>query len=459
MEEQKIKKLVEEQRAYFMSGKTKNINIRLKALERLEQAIKKRENEIHEALKKDLNKAPMESYMSETGMTYAELSYVKKHLRRWATPHTVMTPLAQFHGKSFSYPEPYGVVLIMSPWNYPFMLSLEPLIGAIAAGNCCIVKPSAYSPNVSKVICSLIRETFPRKYIAVVEGGREENTALLEQRFDYIFFTGGVTVGKYVMEKAANHLTPVTLELGGKSPCIVDQTADIRLAAKRIVFGKFLNCGQTCVAPDYLLVQEEVKAELVHYLIKYMKKMYGTHPLENKAYPKMINEKHFDRVCRLMEGMEIVAGGTFDRKQLKIAPTLLDHVKEDDPVMQEEIFGPVFPILTFKDFTDAEKFVQKREKPLALYLFTTDREVEKRVLTNLSFGGGCINDTIIHLATSRLGFGGVGASGMGSYHGKHSFLTFSHQKSVVKKYNWIDLPMRYQPYQFWKEWTVRLFLK
>lgn len=459
MEEQKIKKLVEEQRTYFMSGKTKNINIRLKALERLEQAIKKRENEIHEALKKDLNKAPMESYMSETGMTYAELSYVKKHLRRWATPHTVMTPLAQFHGKSFSYPEPYGVVLIMSPWNYPFMLSMEPLIGAIAAGNCCIVKPSAYSPNVSKVICSLIRETFPRKYIAVVEGGRDENTALLEQRFDYIFFTGGVTVGKYVMEKAANHLTPVTLELGGKSPCIVDQTADIRLAAKRIVFGKFLNCGQTCVAPDYLLVQEEVKAELVHYLIKYMKKMYGTHPLENEDYPKMINEKHFDRVCRLMEGMEIVAGGTFDRKQLKIAPTLLDHVKEDDPVMQEEIFGPVFPILTFKDFTDAEKFVQKREKPLALYLFTTDREVEKRVLTNLSFGGGCINDTIIHLATSRLGFGGVGASGMGSYHGKHSFLTFSHQKSVVKKYNWIDLPMRYQPYQFWKEWTVRLFLK
>lgn len=459
MEEQKIKKLVEEQRAYFMSGKTKNINIRLKALERLEQAIKKREKEIHEALKKDLNKAPMESYMSEIGMTYAELSYVKKHLRRWATPHAVITPLAQFHGKSFSYPEPYGVVLIMSPWNYPFMLSLEPLIGAIAAGNCCIVKPSAYSPNVSKVICSLIRETFLRKYIAVVEGGREENTALLEQRFDYIFFTGGVTVGKYVMEKAANHLTPVTLELGGKSPCIVDQTANIRLAAKRIVFGKFLNCGQTCVAPDYLLVQEEVKAELVHYLIKYMKKMYGTHPLENKDYPKMINEKHFDRVCRLMEGMEIVAGGTFDRKQLKIAPTLLDHVKEDDPVMQEEIFGPVFPILTFKDFTDAEKFVQKREKPLALYLFTTDREVEKRVLTNLSFGGGCINDTIIHLATSRLGFGGVGASGMGSYHGKHSFLTFSHQKSVVKKYNWIDLPMRYQPYQFWKEWTVRLFLK
>ena len=459
MEEQKIKKLVEEQRAYFMSGKTKNINIRLKALERLEQAIKKREKEIHEALKKDLNKAPMESYMSETGMTYAELSYVKKHLRRWAKPHAVITPLAQFHGKSFSYPEPYGVVLIMSPWNYPFMLSLEPLIGAIAAGNCCIVKPSAYSPNVSKVICSLIRETFPRKYIAVVEGGREENTALLEQRFDYIFFTGGVTVGKYVMEKAANHLTPVTLELGGKSPCIVDQTANIRLAAKRIVFGKFLNCGQTCVAPDYLLVQEEVKAELVHYLIKYMKKMYGTHPLENKDYPKMINEKHFDRVCRLMEGMEIVTGGTFDRKQLKIAPTLLDHVKEDDPMMQEEIFGPVFPILTFKDFTDAEKFVQKREKPLALYLFTTDREVEKRVLTNLSFGGGCINDTIIHLATSRLGFGGVGASGMGSYHGKHSFLTFSHQKSVVKKYNWIDLPMRYQPYQFWKEWTVRLFLK
>lgn len=459
MKEQTIRKLVEEQRAYFMSGKTKNIKMRLNALERLEQAIKKREKEIHEALKKDLNKAQMESYMSETGMTYAELSYVKKHLRRWAVSHTVPTPLAQFHGKSFSCPEPYGVVLIMSPWNYPFMLAMEPLIGAIAAGNCCIVKPSAYSPNVSKVICSLIQETFPRKYIAVVEGGREENTALLEQRFDYIFFTGGVAVGKYVMEKAAKYLTPVTLELGGKSPCIVDRTANIRLAAKRIVFGKFLNCGQTCVAPDYLLVQEEVKAELIQYLIRYMKKMYGSHPLQNEDYPKMINEKHFDRVCHLMEGMKIAAGGTYDRKQLKIAPTLLDHVREDDPVMQEEIFGPVLPILTFKDFSEAEKFVQKREKPLALYLFTTDKEVERQALANLSFGGGCINDTIIHLATSRLGFGGVDASGMGSYHGKKSFLTFSHQKSIVKKYNWIDLPIRYQPYTRWKEWAVRLVLK
>ncbi|MDY3765997.1 MAG: aldehyde dehydrogenase [Lachnospiraceae bacterium] len=459
MEERKIRELVENQRAYFLTGKTKSVKMRLAALERLEQAIKEREKEIHEALKKDLNKDGMESYMTETGMTYAELSYVKKHLRRWAAPHTVMTPLSQFHAKSFSYPEPYGVVLVMSPWNYPFMLTMEPLIGAIAAGNCCIVKPSAYSPNVSRVICELIRATFPKQYIAAVEGGREENTALLEQRFDYIFFTGGVRVGRQVMEKAAAHLTPVTLELGGKSPCIVDHTADLRLAAKRIVFGKFLNCGQTCVAPDYLLVQEDVKVELTHYLIKYMKKMYGTHPLENEKYPKMINQKHFDRVCGLMSGMEILAGGTSDRKTLKIAPTLLDHVTENDPVMQEEIFGPVLPILTFRNFEEAVQFVQKREKPLALYLFTNDKETENRVLRDLSFGGGCINDTIIHLATSYLGFGGVGESGMGSYHGKNSFLTFSHQKSVVKKYNWIDLPMRYQPYSSWKERMVRMFLK
>ena len=459
MEEEKIKTLVEKQRAYFFAEKTKSIKKRLAALEKLEQAIRAKEKEIHKALKKDLNKADMESYMSETGMTYAELSYVKKHLKKWALPHTVRTPIAQVHAKSFSYPEPYGVVLIMSPWNYPFMLTMEPLIGAIAAGNCCILKPSAYSPNVSKVISEMIKETFPKEYIAVVEGGRQENTALLEQRFDYIFFTGGVAVGKQVMEKAAQHLTPVTLELGGKSPCIVDKTADLRLAAKRIVFGKFLNCGQTCVAPDYLLVQEEVKEELLKYLIHYMKKMYGTHPLENENYPKMINEKHFDRVCGLIKDMDIAAGGTCDRKSLKIAPTLLDHVSAKDPVMQEEIFGPVLPVLTFRQFSEAEKFVKSREKPLALYLFTKDKEVQKRVLRNISFGGGCINDTIIHLATSRLGFGGVGASGMGSYHGKDSFLTFSHQKSIVKKYNWIDLPMRYQPYTLWKNWMVRTFLK
>ncbi len=459
MEEEKIKKLVEKQRNCFLSGKTKNIAVRMKALEKLEQAIREREGEIHAALKKDLNKADMESYMSETGMTYAELSYVKKHIKRWASPKTVLTPAAQFHAKSFSWPEPYGVVLIMSPWNYPFMLTMEPLIGAIAAGNCCILKPSAYSPNVSKVIGDIIRSSFPEEYIAAVEGGRKENKALLEQRFDYIFFTGGVTVGKYVMQKASAHLTPVTLELGGKSPCIVDETANVKLAAKRIVFGKFLNCGQTCVAPDYILVQKEAKAELVYYLVRYMKKMYGEHPLENESYPKMINEKHFDRVCGLIRNMDIIAGGTCDRKTLKIAPTLLDHVSPADPVMQEEIFGPVLPILTYQDFSEAERFIRKREKPLALYLFTTDKKMEKRVLKNLSFGGGCINDTIIHLATSRLGFGGVGGSGMGSYHGKYSFQTFSHQKSIVKKYNWLDLPMRYQPYSFWKEWMVRMFLK
>ncbi|MCI8274027.1 MAG: aldehyde dehydrogenase [Lachnospiraceae bacterium] len=454
-----IGELVKKQREYFNSGKTKPVDFRLEMLKELKEEVKRQEGRIHEALKRDLNKSEFESYMTETGLVLSEIGYLEKHLRSYARPKRHLTPLAHFHGKSFTVAEPYGVALVMSPWNYPFMLCMEPLAGAIAAGNCCILKPSAYAPRVSAVIRELVEAVFPPEYVAVVEGGREENAALLEQRFDYIFFTGGVKVGRLVLEKASRYLTPVTLELGGKSPCIIDETADLKTAARRLAFGKFLNAGQTCVAPDYLLIQESVKEPFLGLLEKAIKKMYGENPLENPAYPRIVNEKHFERVSGLLEGMEIRTGGERNRETLQIAPTVLNGVTAKAPVMQEEIFGPVLPVLTFREIGEAEAFVKEREKPLACYIFTRDRKTERRLLSSLSFGGGCINDTIIHLATSRMGFGGVGNSGMGSYHGKKSFETFSHEKSIVKKYNWLDMPIRYQPYTRGKERLLKLFLK
>lgn len=454
-----VGKLVRHQQKYFETGRTRSYAFRRKALERLERTIRQMEPEIERALKKDLNKSSFESYMTEIGMTLSELRYVKRHLHTWMKEKQVLTPAAQFCGKSYVASEPYGVVLVMSPWNYPFMLCMEPLIGALAAGNCCVIKPSNYSPEVSSVIKKIIQRAFPQKYAAVVEGGREENSRLLEQKFDYIFFTGGVTVGRLVMEKAAAHLTPVTLELGGKSPCIVEKTANLKLAAKRLVFGKFLNAGQTCVAPDYVLVQREVKQVFLRYVVFWMEKMYGEGLERKESYPKIINEKHFKRICALMEQEEIIAGGVTDKRTLQIAPTVLDHVKKDAPVMQEEIFGPVLPVLEFTSIEEAEQFVRERPKPLALYLFTRDKQVEKRIVRNISYGGGCINDTIIHLATSRMGFGGVGGSGMGSYHGAESFRTFSHQKSIVKKANWIDIPLRYAPYSRRGERLLHYFFR
>lgn len=454
-----IEKIVTMQRAYYERQKTKSLNYRMNALNRLEQAILKWEKRIEEALKRDLNKSVFEAYMTEVGMTLAELRYTKKNLKQWMRDKRVKTPLAQFPAKSYVKSEPYGVVLIMSPWNYPFMLCMEPLIGALAAGNCCVLKPSNYSPNVSKVIKAMIEEVFPQKYVAVVEGGRKENQNLLEQKFDYIFFTGGIKVGKLVMTKAAEHLTPVTLELGGKSPCIVEKTANLKLAAKRLVFGKFLNAGQTCVAPDYLLVQKEVKKEFLQYVLYWIKKMYGNDGEYGQDYTKIINEKHFERICHLIEGEEVLVGGKANPDTLQIAPTVLNHVKWSAPVMQEEIFGPVLPVLEFTKIEEAEQFVKERPKPLALYLFTQDKSVEKRITEGLSYGGGCVNDTIIHLATSYMGFGGVGESGMGNYHGKESFETFSHRKSMIKKYNWFDNPVRYVPYKKTKERILRMFLK
>ena len=459
MTEQEINSLGNRQRKYFQTGATLPVSTRISALRRLYDAISKHEKEINEALRKDLGKSCFESYMCETGMVLEELSYMLKHTPHFARGKRVRTPLAQFHSRSCQKPSPYGVTLIMSPWNYPFMLTLSPLADALAAGNTAVVKPSAYSPHTSDVILRILSQCFEPKYVAVVTGGRAENTCLLREHFDYIFFTGSQTVGKEVMRNAAEHLTPVTLELGGKSPCIVDQTANIKLAARRIVFGKYLNCGQTCVAPDYIYCHRSVKDKLVSEVKKQIQKQYGKQPLSNPDYGKIINEKHFDRILGLIDKKKVVHGGSSDRKALRIEPTVLDNVTFSDAVMQEEIFGPVMPILVFDSLDEVIRNVNAMPHPLALYLFTSDNAAAKKVTSRCGFGGGCINDTIIHLATTEMGFGGFGESGMGAYHGKIGFDTFSHYKSIVDKKTWIDLPMRYQPYRKMHEKMVRFFLK
>lgn len=459
MTEQEIKDIVTRQRKYFQTGATLPVSSRLTALQKLYHAISGHEAEIHDALKKDLGKSGFESYMCETGMVLEEISYMLKHTPKFAREQRVRTPLAQFHSRNYKKPSPYGVTLIMSPWNYPFMLTLSPLVDALAAGNTAVVKPSAYSPHTSDVLRLILSECFEPQYVAVVTGGRAENTCLLHEHFDYIFFTGSQNVGKEVMRNAAEYLTPVTLELGGKSPCIVDQTADIKLAAKRIVFGKYLNCGQTCVASDYVYCHRSVKDKLIKEVQKQIRRQYGKQPLHNPDYGKIINEKHFDRILGLIDEKKVVHGGGFDRSTLRIEPTVMDNVSFSDAVMQEEIFGPVMPILTFDSLDEAIRRINFMPHPLALYLFTSDKKAVRKVTARCGFGGGCINDTIIHLATSEMGFGGFGESGMGAYHGKTGFDTFTHYKSIVDKKTWIDLPMRYQPYRKRNEKMVRLFLK
>lgn len=451
-----IHPIVSRQRAYFRSGATLSIYRRKKALNALLKELTLREGAILAALRKDLGKASYEGYMTEIGLVRDELRFHLKHLDQWVKDTKHPTPLAQFPSRSWTHPEPYGVVLIMAPWNYPVLLSLDPLIGAISAGNCAVLKPSAYAPATSAVLAELIAAALPPELVTVVQGGREENQALLEEKFDYIFFTGSPDVGRYVMEKASAHLTPVTLELGGKSPCIVTSSADLKMAARRIAFGKLVNAGQTCVAPDYLLVHTSVKEHLVPLLKKEVEHFLGTDPLQNPDYPKIINDKHFRRLQGLLTEGTIRFGG--QAKDGRIAPTVVDDISPDSPVMQEEIFGPILPILTYHDLDEVIQFVQDRPKPLALYLFTRKKEEEEKILSRLSFGGGCVNDTIVHLATPHMPFGGVGESGMGGYHGKASFNTFSHQKSILKKAAWLDLPVRYHPYTSTKERLLRLFL-
>lgn len=455
----RIEDVVKQQRAFFERKETFDVNYRIRYLKKLKETILEYQQDIYQALKEDLGKSVSESYMCEVGLTLLELSYQIKHIKKWNRPKRHRTDLANFHGKSYSVYEPYGVVLVMAPWNYPFMLTMEPVIGAVAAGNCVVAKPSAYSPATSAIIKKILEKVFEEEYVTVVEGGRAENTELLEQKFDYIFFTGGVTVGRLVMEKASRHLTPVSLELGGKSPCVIDKTANLKLAAKRLAFGKYLNLGQTCVAPDYLLIDQEIKDEFLKIFIDTVKKMYGDSPLDNKDYGKMINEKHYTRVMGFIDREKVVLGGQGREDELRIEPTILDHVAAEDAVMQEEIFGPILPVLTYAKLEEAVKFIEERPHPLALYIFSNDKKVQKYFTEKLAFGGGCINDTVLHLATSRMGFGGVGNSGMGAYHGIQSFRTFTHEKSILKKYNWIDMPMRYQPYSTFYDKVVRMFLR
>lgn len=459
MNEQEIHVLMNQKRQFFYSDITLNVDYRIRSLQRLKITILKYEKKICEALQKDLGKSNFESYMCEVGLVLDELSYMIKHTRCFALEKTVKTPLAQFCSRSFQKPSPYGVVLIISPWNYPFLLTMGPLIDAIAAGNVVLIKPSAYSPHTSQVIKDLIDECFKQEYVSVILGGRKENNCLLKQKFDYIFFTGSKAVGKEVLRMAAPHLTPVTLELGGKSPCIVEKSANIKLAAKRIIFGKFLNCGQTCVAPDYIYCDESVKLQLLLEMKKEIIRQYGVHPLTNETYGKIVNQKHFDRICGLIDSSKVVHGGNMDASSLKIEPTIMNHVNFEDAVMQEEIFGPVLPVVTYHTLDEAITKINSMEHPLALYLFTSDGQIAKDVISRCQFGGGCINDTIIHLATHEMGFGGFGESGMGSYHGWEGFRTFSHFKSIVDKKTWIDLPMRYQPYNNLHEKILRMFLK
>ncbi len=452
-------KLVESSREFFSSKATMDVEVRIKYLKKLYQEIKDNESKILEALGKDLGKSGYEGYMTEVGMCLSELSYVISNCKKWAKPRSVKTSLEQFHARSMIVSNPLGVVLIMSPWNYPFMLTMEPLFGALAAGNCCIIKPSAYSKHTSEVIKDLISQVFPKEMVSVVSGGRKENEELLDIKFDFIFFTGSVFVGKLVMEKASRHLTPVTLELGGKSPCIVDETANLKVAAKRIVFGKFLNCGQTCVAPDYVLVHESVKEQFLLFVKEEIKNTYTKDPLNSTLYGKIINEKHYERLLSLIDQEKVVYGGKHDSLKLKIEPTVLDNVQLDDDIMKEEIFGPIMPILTFKNYEDTDKIIKQFDKPLAAYLFSNDKTRQQDFLYQLPFGGGCLNDTIVHLASSRMPFGGVGSSGMGKYHGIESFKTFSHEKSILQRYNWIDLPFRYQPYKKSYDKIIRFFMK
>ena len=459
MEAMEIRAIARKQRDYFLSGATLSLSARQKSLTSLRTEIVRARTRISDALRMDLGKCPTEAFMTEIGLTLSELSFVERHLPRWMKDRSVPTPLANFAAHSFTRPMPYGVTLVMSPWNYPFLLSVEPLIDAIAAGNTVVLKPSAYAPAVSGVLKELLEAALPPELCAVVTGGRAENQALLGEKFDYIFFTGSQSVGKEVLRHAAEYLTPVTLELGGKSPCIVDRTAKLPLAARRIVFGKYLNCGQTCVAPDYVLCEREVKGELIRHIAREIRRQIGEKPFENPEYGRIVNEKHFERLSRLIDPKKVVYGGETNLATLQIAPTVLDGVTPDDAVMNEEIFGPILPILSVDRAADAAEFVNRRPKPLALYVFTEDKKTARLFMTRCAFGGGCVNDTVIHLATSHMGFGGVGESGMGAYHGKTGFDAFSHFKSITEKKTWIDLDMRYRPYTKAGERLIRLFLR
>jgi aldehyde dehydrogenase (NAD+) len=439
-----IKELIQAQRQFFATGQTKELAFRLEQLQRLKKTIQDSEQKILDALKADLNKPELEGMLEVA--VIQDINYILKHLKSWVKPQKVKTPLDQFPASAKIYAEPLGVVLIIGPWNYPFSLMISPLLGAIAAGNCAILKPSELAPNTSAIVAEIIGQTFDPNYVAVIEGGVETSQELLAEKFDHIFFTGGTKIGQIVMEAAAKHLTPVTLELGGKSPCIIEPDIDVKVAAKRITWGKFINGGQTCVAPDYLLVNQTIKSELIAEIKQCIQAFYGADPASSPDYPRIICDRHFQRLTSFLSEGEILIGGQTNPENRYIAPTLIDGISPDSAIMEDEIFGPILPILAYRDLSEAIGLINSRPKPLALYIFSQDKTKQEQILKNTSSGGVCINDTIVHIASPDLPFGGVGDSGIGSYHGKASFDTFSHQKSVLSKSFMFDLDWRYAPY-------------
>lgn len=442
-----IPALVKAQHEFFRTGATKDLDFRMKQLKTFRQLLLDRETDIYRALQQDLHKVDFEAYAGELGLVLEETKSFLKNLRSWAKPKRIWVPLALMPGSAKVYPEPYGIVCVLSPWNYPIQLALSPAIGAIGAGNCVILKPSELAPATSTLIGEMISQTFPREFFAVIEGGAETTQALLKEKMDYIFFTGSPRVGKIIMQAAAEHLTPLTLELGGKSPCIVDETANLDIAARRIAWGKFFNSGQTCVAPDYLLVHPKIKDELVAKIKANLLSFYGEDPKLSPDYGRIINKMNFERVSQFLSEGRVLAGGQTDPAERYIAPTLLTDVPETARVRQEEIFGPVLPILDAGNLDEALAEISKHPRPLALYHFTTDTAREERVRREVSFGGGCVNETIAHLAVPEMPFGGVGTSGFGSYHGKASFDTFTHRKGVLKRPNFLDIKIKYPPYK------------
>ena len=440
---ERLAERIENHSKYYFTGETKSYEFRQKQLEALRNVIREYEPEVIQALKIDLHKSEFEAYTTEIGFLLEEIKFTLKHLKDWMSPKKVKSPVTHLGSKSLIHQEPYGVTLIIAPWNYPFQLQLAPLIGAIAAGNCAVLKPSELTPTVSGVIAKMIREVFPVNYISVVEGGVDVSTELLKQPFDHIFFTGSVQVGKIVMEAAAKQLIPVTLELGGKSPAIVDVDANLKLAAKRIVWGKFTNAGQTCIAPDYLYVHSDVKSEFLQHMSEAITEFYGDNPLTNEKYGHIVSDNHFERLKGFLKNGDVLIGGKHCAKERVIAPTIIDHISWEDPVMQEEIFGPIFPVLEFSDLEVVIQEVRRRPKPLALYFFSESENKQDRITSSLSFGGGCMNDTLMHIVSPHLPFGGVGSSGSGSYHGEASFKTFSHEKSIVKQTTKFDFSFRY----------------
>lgn len=449
-----IEKLIQVHRSYFNTQQTKDINFRIEYLKRFKSAVRKFETQIADALWLDLHKSEEEAYLTETSIVLQEIDNHIRHLKRWAKSKRVPSPIQLLPSSSKIIYEPLGVSLIIAPWNYPFQLLMNPLVGVISSGCCAVLKPSPYTPHIAAVMETLVHETFEEKYISVVQGGRDVNTLLLEQRFDLIFFTGSPALGKIVMTAAARHLTPVVLELGGKSPCIVDAGANLDRAAKRIAWGKTINAGQTCIAPDYLFVHASVKDELLKKIAFHLGQMFGENAQESRYYPRIVNRNAMERLQKLLLKGTIVYGGKVDADDYYISPTLIDHVEPDFPIMQEEIFGPLLPVMTFDAIETVSAYVNSHEKPLAFYYFGTNRQA-KEILAQTSSGGGCINDTLMHIANHHLPFGGVGNSGTGHYHGRESFLAFSHARAIVTTPTWFDLPVKYVPFRYFK-WVKKI---